>query len=258
MSLVTALLLAACVAVLVGPLALAPTRRLRRIARRRVPAVARGTRSTPVPLRSLTARAFEVSSGPAVGSAWPLVLAPSVALWSGPAAGLGVLVAALAVRWGLARARHRRSTATRAEAEPELVDLFVLAASAGLPVSAALVAVAPRAPTPLRADVERAARRVRDGVLLAEALAELERDAPPGCAALARALADAARTGAPLVPVLQQVAATSRDERTRAAEEAARRLPVSLLFPLAACILPAAVLLAVVPVLVASLSSLHP
>jgi len=38
----------------------------------------------------------------------------------------------------------------------------------------------------------------------------------------------------------------------------ARRLPVTMLLPLVACILPAAILLAVVPVLLVSVSSLAP
>ena len=73
---------------------------------------------------------------------------------------------------------------------------------------------------------------------------------------LVRTLADGARTGTPLLPGLRVVATTARDRRVRRAEERARQLPVSMLFPLAACVLPAALLLAVVPVLVASLASL--
>jgi hypothetical protein len=45
--------------------------------------------------------------------------------------------------------------------------------------------------------------------------------------------------------------------RRRRAEEDARRLPVQLLFPLVLCVLPAFGLLAVVPLLLASLQSLQ-
>ena len=44
--------------------------------------------------------------------------------------------------------------------------------------------------------------------------------------------------------------------RRRRAEEAARRLPVQLLFPLVLCVLPAFVLLAVVPLLLAAVPQL--
>ena len=73
---------------------------------------------------------------------------------------------------------------------------------------------------------------------------------------LARALATAVEEGVPLEPALRRVAAEARDRRRRAAEEAARRVPVRLLFPLVACTLPAFVVLTVVPLLVVGLDSL--
>jgi tight adherence protein C len=89
-------------------------------------------------------------------------------------------------------------------------------------------------------------------------LAALVDDLGPDAAPVAHVLVDGAATGAPLGPPLAAVAATARDRRRREAEAAARRLPVQLLFPLVCCILPAFGLLAVVPLLAASLRSLAP
>ena len=74
---------------------------------------------------------------------------------------------------------------------------------------------------------------------------------------LASALRGAARYGAPLGASLERVAVDARILRRRRAEEDARRLPVQLLFPLVLCVLPAFGLLAVVPLLLASLRSLQ-
>ena len=60
----------------------------------------------------------------------------------------------------------------------------------------------------------------------------------------------------PLVPGLERAGLELRLARRRRAEEAARRLPVRLLAPLLTCVLPAFVLLTVVPLLVAALRSL--
>ena len=90
----------------------------------------------------------------------------------------------------------------------------------------------------------------------AAALDQLRSTLGPRAGPLLDALDSAGRLGTPLAPALDAVSVAAHHQRSQAAEEAARRLPVTLLFPLAACILPAAVLLALVPVLVASLSSL--
>lgn len=181
-------------------------------------------------------------------------------LWSmlvlGPGLTAIAAVALLGSHLVRRRARGRRVRLDRDQAVPELVDLFRLAASAGQPVATALHTVAARAPRPLRPAAENACAHLRAGGSVADALAHLGAGLGPSGAELVAALVDAARSGTALLPVLDRVAHTARNRRTRAAEEAARRLPVTLLFPLAGCVLPAAVLLAVVPVLAASLSSL--
>ena len=62
---------------------------------------------------------------------------------------------------------------------------------------------------------------------------------------------------APVAPALERVAFDARADRRRGAEEAARRVPVKLLFPLVACILPAFAALTVLPLLAGTLGSLR-
>jgi tight adherence protein C len=65
------------------------------------------------------------------------------------------------------------------------------------------------------------------------------------------------RYGAPLADALVTLAADARADRRRRAEEAARRVPVQLLFPLVLCVLPAFVLLTLAPLLAGALGSLR-
>lgn len=183
-----------------------------------------------------------------------------VALASATAIGITTAVmVAVAMAAGWIALRHRAEARQRQErdgAVPELVDLFVLAATAGLPVASALPIVGERAPLPVRPVMADAIGRMALGGSAAHTLDQLRAALGPPAGPLLDALDSAARLGTPLGPALTAVSIAAHQHRSQAAEEAARRLPVTLLFPLAACILPAAVLLAVVPVLVASLGSL--
>jgi len=151
-----------------------------------------------------------------------------------------------------ARLRHERAVRTTL---PDAVDLFRVAVGAGLSVHQAVDVVAVRAPDPVGATLREARRRVSLGVRLGDALDALDELGDPA-APLAAGLRGAARYGTPLGPSLERVGADARVLRRRRAEEDARRLPVQLLFPLVLCVLPAFGLLAVVPLLVASVGSL--
>lgn len=179
-------------------------------------------------------------------------------LVSGPVVAVVAGGGALLVRQVLGRIQDRRRRAVIAGAVPDLVDLFLVSASAGQPVASSLAVVAPRCPTVVGSFVGAAAGRFDGGLPLAECLEGLGSDLGPAGRPLADALRQAAATGVPLVPLLEGVAATVRDQRRRRAQEVARRLPVTMLLPLVACTLPAAVLLAVVPVLLVSVASLSP
>ena len=164
--------------------------------------------------------------------------------------GLGAWVAVL--RRGVADRRRALDRAT-----PDLVDLFVLAASVGHPVQRSLELVAPRAPVAVRPHLEAACSRVRRGAPLAPVLGDLGRELGLLGTALTDALVAGLVTGAPLGPTLAGVAEVARDHRRRNAEEAAKRLPVTLLLPLVCCVLPAFTLLAVVPLIAGSFASLR-
>ncbi|MCU1369156.1 MAG: gspF, partial [Ilumatobacteraceae bacterium] len=186
----------------------------------------------------------------AVAGSGLLAGGPVLALVAGAGAASVVPIAA--------RLHRRRSQAAVEAAVPDLVDLFLVSASAGQPVAGSLAVVAPRAPASVAPAVTGAHERFRRGLPLAECLTGLGGELGTAGVPLTDALRQAAATGVPLVPLLSGVAASARDARRRRAQEVARRLPVTMLFPLVACILPAAVALAVVPVLLVSVSSLSP
>ncbi len=157
-----------------------------------------------------------------------------------------------------ARRRGRAHEAAVVDQLPDIVDLLALTTSAGLPVAAAFAAVGSRPGGPLGAGLVAAADHTARGGTTAEALALVARAAGPPARPLIDALAEHDRYGTPLRPALDRVAIESRLRRRRYAEEAARRLPVTLLFPLVLTTLPAFVMLTVIPLVAGSLGSLSP
>lgn len=225
----------------------------RRLVAARVPTVA--VQGAVGPSRSRRRRAGRLAAPTA--SVAP-VLAALVGFAAGqPVAAVAITVAWPGARWWAAQRAQRREQGRLERAVPDLLDLFVVVAAAGHPVGRCLELVAGRAPGPVREACRAAVDRRALGAPLSDVLAELGARLGPGGVELAETLAGAAVTGAPLQPPLARLAAAERDRRRRRAEESARRLPVSLLFPLVCCILPAFALLAVVPLLAASLGSLQ-
>ena len=151
------------------------------------------------------------------------------------------------------RRRHRAVDA----ALPDALDLIVLAVRSGhLPV-AALRAVHVHFAPPLRDADRPRAGPVERGVRFADALPHLSAALGPALDPLVDGLAAADRDGQPLAPVLERLATDARLHRRRQIDTLARQLPVRLAVPLVLCTLPSFVLLAIVPLLLAALSSLH-
>jgi len=165
------------------------------------------------------------------------------------------------VAWSLpalrARRAHRRRIATIAADLPDVVDLLVLAVGAGLTVRLAVAAVAGRSPGPLGAELARAGHDADLGRRLADALDDIPGRAGEATRPLVAALIASERYGAPLGTGLERLAHEVRADRRRRAEEAARKVPVKLLFPLVSCTLPAFGLLTVAPLIASAVRSLR-
>ncbi|HWB72968.1 MAG TPA: type II secretion system F family protein [Egibacteraceae bacterium] len=186
-----------------------------------------------------------VDLGRAVALALPALVVVGVGV--GPAA--GALAAAALVAVGARRGRDRRAVAAaRRGGAAETVELVAVALAAGLPTTAALSAVAPLGPPAARPALGAAVRRLRGGWDVAEALAGT------GLETLGATLGAAERWGAPAEAALRRLADDLRAERRAAAQEAAERLQLLLVFPTTLLTLPAFVLGVVPPMLWSALA----
>jgi tight adherence protein C len=185
------------------------------------------------------------------------ILAGASALPVLPPVALPLALVAWAVPGMKARRTERRRLAALAADLPDVVDLLVLAVGAGLTVPLAVRSVARRAPGPLGAELVRVCDEASLGRRLGDALDDLPARAGEACRPLVAALVASDRYGAPLGPGLERMAHEVRADRRRRAEEAARKIPVKLLFPLVSCTLPAFALLTVAPLIASAVRSLR-
>lgn len=199
-----------------------------------------------------------VRAGPSAGV---VALVAAAGLGAGAMAPVLVPVAILLAGWAAPRHRARaaeRRRLRRLEADlPDTVDLLVLAVGSGCNVPLALAAAGRRGTGPLAAEVRRVSAEVDRGRRLAEALDDLPARAGEPTRALAGVLAGCERYGTAVLPALERLADEVRLQRRRRAEAAARRVPVTLLFPLVLCILPAFALLTVAPLIAGALRELR-
>ena len=186
-----------------------------------------------------------------------VLVAVALAPWAPPLAIVPVAWSMLAPTL-VARRTRRAHEAAVTDQLPDVVDLMHLTTAAGLPIATAVCAIRRRPGGPLGAALERAAAHIERGGTTSSALGLVVDDAGASIRPLVDALAAHDRYGTPLAPSLERVAIESRLRRRRQGEEAARRLPVTLVFPLVLTTLPAFALLTVVPLLAGSFGSLSP
>lgn len=187
-----------------------------------------------------------------------LLTAGAVYTFVGGAAGAVLAAPAGVVCWlviGRVEPAEVRREREAAKADlPALVRLLSAALSSGAAPAEALVAVAAALPGPAAARLLPAASRLRLGADPEKTWRTLVDD--PALAPLGRALARAHATGAPVATTVERLA----DDLTRNAraevEDRARAVGVKAAVPLGICLLPAFLLLGVIPVVGGLLSNL--
>jgi Flp pilus assembly protein TadB len=176
------------------------------------------------------------------------LLAASISLVIGGMLGLALgavtLVAAPAFIRRLSTAAETRAHARRVKDAPHVATLLAACLASGATPEHAVRAVADGFEGPTADGLREVDRALALGEPVDRAFARLW---PP---ALGTAIARSAETGAPLVDVLPGVAADLRRDARTTAEVAARSAGVRAVGPLAACFLPAFLLVGVVPVVV--------
>jgi tight adherence protein C len=153
----------------------------------------------------------------------------------------------------LLRRRARRRIFRIQTALPDSLDLMVVCLEAGLGLSATIARVGEERSAmndPLGEEFSRVSRELRDGRPRDESLRALgDRNGVEDLKALVGLIVQADRLGASMAKTLRSHADVLRTKRRQRAEEAARKLPIKILFPLAFCILPALFIVALGPAL---------
>lgn len=123
---------------------------------------------------------------------------------------------------------------------PDALDMLTLCVEAGLSFDAALVQVASGTRGPLAGEIARVLHETQMGKRRSEALRALaERTSVLDLRTVATAVVQATELGIPIAEVLRERAREMRVRRRQRAEEAARKVPVKILFPLILCLFPA-------------------
>jgi tight adherence protein C len=185
----------------------------------------------------------------------------AILLVPGPGRVLGAVLAAVAGTMLpdmlITRRAKRRQRAIELRV-PDLVEVLVATAEAGMAPAVALPRSVSVLHGPIASELERTAREIDLGVPWRRALEHLvARTDVPSLRRLVTALSRSGRLGGAVRAALRGVAGELRASRRLRSEELARRAPVKMLFPLVFLILPAFLLLTVGPVVLATLRSLQ-
>lgn len=178
-------------------------------------------------------------------------------LVGGVAGALGAVVAVIVVHRLLGArlpAAERRRRAEVARSLPNVVDLMAVTLSAGTSPTHALLAVAEALDGPASLELRAAERGLalgRDPATVWREMAER-----PGLAPLGRVMARAVDSGASVSDALHQLAEDLQAAARLDADSRARSVGVRVAAPLGICLLPAFVLVGVVPLVASTVSTL--
>lgn len=174
----------------------------------------------------------------------------------GPVAGAA---GAAGAWWLLSRVEPPGARREREEVErtlPHLVDLLASTLHAGSEPVAGLARVCAALPGPAADRFAPVVEHARWGASAAEAWGSVAHD--DQLAPLARAMVRSQASGASVVQVVERLADELEREGLARAEDAARKVGVAAAVPLGVCLLPAFLLLGVVPTVASLLGSVAP
>jgi Flp pilus assembly protein TadB len=176
----------------------------------------------------------------------------------GGALGLAVAVPLAALAWWLAGRLEPPAVRRRRErleaAVPHAVDLMAACLAAGLSPAAAVEQVRVVVDEPLARELAGLARRLELGVDPATVWRELAAHRQLG--SLGRTMSRAVESGASVSEAMQRLADDLRGRRRAHVESRARAVGVKAAVPLGGCLLPAFVLVGVVPLVAGSVTFL--
>lgn len=165
---------------------------------------------------------------------------------------VGVVVLVRSRQWEGSAARRRRAVL---EAEvPHVVDLMTAALGAGAAPTTALERVADVAVPAMAVELRQWTTRLALGTDPVTVWASMAQH--PQLARLGTTLQRSAESGAPVGAALQRLAADLRARQRAAVEERVRQVEVRAAVPLGVCLLPAFVLVGVVPLVAGSVTGL--
>jgi Flp pilus assembly protein TadB len=175
----------------------------------------------------------------------------------GPAAPVAAVVAGSAAWWFVERAESPAELRIRRQVRadlPHLVDLLAAALRSGATPGDGVRLACAALPGPAADRLAGVTERLGLGVDPERVWQSLSQDAE--LAPLGRALARSHRTGAAVVPTVEQLADELRQAARGHVEERARAVGVRAALPLGLCLLPSFLLLGIVPLVVGLLSQL--
>lgn len=189
---------------------------------------------------------------PAVAAGVMVVLALGGSFGVAMAAVVGAIAGVVVFR----AMRGRRVNTVSLRDQPALVDLLAATLSAGAVPLDALHWVGRSWPGPLGDDLVRVATAIRWGASMDEAWTHVEH--PQVWQLVRDAFTRSARTGAPVVSILESTARELRREHRERVEVAAHSAGVRVVLPLALCFLPAYLLWGIVPIVMSWGTSILP
>ncbi len=150
--------------------------------------------------------------------------------------------------------QRRPETISISKNIPELIDTLLVLIRAGHSPATAMSQLHNWSPDELKQHLVRVHTELLAGQRFAETMKSLRDALGPCVYPICDILVSADRDGLPITSVLDQLSFHAHQERRKLREIETKELPIRMLFPLVCCILPSFVLLAMVPLLVDSIT----